>query len=113
MNHQAAFQCAECPKNNDPDRGRSCPAWWEWASDNIATGETRLERRCGLEALPIFLVEVIKASNRPAAAIESTRNEIAKGFGQIAGILATRPPAPPIGPVQYTALPPLDLGSAR
>lgn len=30
------------------------------------------------------MVEVIKASNRPAAAIESTRNEIAKGFATLA-----------------------------
>lgn len=95
MNHEAAFQCRQCPQNNDPTRGRSCPAWWEWASENTATGETRVERMCGWQGMPIFLTEVIKASNRPAAAIESTRNEIAGGLSRIAGVLAaTRAPAP-------------------
>lgn len=95
MSHQAAFQCRRCPQNNDPERGPSCPAWWEWVEENTATGETRIERMCGWQGMPKFLTEVIKASNRPAAAIESTRNEIVSGFQRIAGVLAApRPPAP-------------------
>ena len=47
------------------------------------TGETRIERMCGWTAMPIFLTEVIKASNRPAAAVESTRNEIAAGLAEV------------------------------
>lgn len=94
MNHTAAFCCERCPKNNDPERGPSCPAWWEWTAENIATGESKIMKQCGWTALPQFLVEVIKASNRPAAAIESTRNEIAVGFQQVASsvqALAFRP----------------------
>lgn len=81
--HEGAFQCRQCPRNNDPERGRSCPAWWEWTQENPATGETRIERMCGWTAMPIFLTEVIKASNRPAAAVESTRNEIAAGLAEV------------------------------
>lgn len=77
-----------CPKNNDPERGAWCPCWWEWLETNVATGEERLNKDCGLRAAPVFLTEVIKASNRPAAAVESARNEIVKGFGRIAAGLA-------------------------
>lgn len=119
MNHIAAFQCADCPRNNDPARGRSCPAWWEWASENPGTGETKIERMCGWAGMPIFLVHVLAASNRPAAAIESTRNEIAKGLGDVAGQLAqgfarlqlpagNLPPAEDNLPAVGLDLPPLD-----
>lgn len=114
MNHTAAFQCAACPRNNDPKAGPSCPAWWEWASENVGTGEARIEKMCGLTAAPIFLTEVIKASNRPAAAIESTRNEIAQGFSKVVPAIAARV-APLLAtlaaaPVNHTlpGLPPLD-----
>lgn len=90
MDHRAAFQCAHCPRNNDPERGRSCPAWWEWTQENPATGETRIERMCGWTAMPIFLVEVIKASNRPAAEIGACKSEIASGLGRIAETMQAR-----------------------
>jgi hypothetical protein len=41
--------------------------------------------------LPLYLTEVIMASNRPAAAIESTRNEIADGLSRIATAVGNRP----------------------
>lgn len=72
-----------CPRNSDPARGKYCPAWWEWVETNPITAEERLRKDCGWRAMPTFLTEVIKASNRPAAAIESTRNEIAGGFGRL------------------------------
>jgi len=90
MDHRAAFQCQQCPRNNDPERGRSCPAWWEWTAENPATGETRIVRQCGWQAMPIFLTEVIKASNRPAAAVESVRNELASGLGRVAESMGRR-----------------------
>ena len=43
---------------------------------NIATGEDKLVKDCGYKLMPTMLVEVIKASNRPAAAVESLRNVI-------------------------------------
>ncbi len=72
-----AFECKKCPKRNDIE---GCPAWWEVVYTNPASGETRLEKNCGWSQLPKMIVEVIKASNRPAAAVESCRNEIAMGF---------------------------------
>lgn len=87
MNHVAAFECSDCPRNNDPLRGRSCPVWWEWTAEN-PDGQTRIERMCGYAGMPVFLVHVLAASNRPAAAIESTRNEIARGLGAVAEQMA-------------------------
>lgn len=74
---------AVCPQNNDPSRGAYCPTWWEASLVNVQTGETALRKECGWSLLPVFLIEVIKASNRPAAAIESTRNEIAEGLARV------------------------------
>jgi len=88
MNHANAFQCAQCPRNNDPANGPSCPAWWEWTAENVATGESRIMKQCGLQALPGFLTEVIKASNRPAAEIGACRQQIAVGLGRIADNMA-------------------------
>lgn len=47
-------------------------------------GEEKTVGECIFQALPKLMVELIKASNRPAAAIESTRNEIVKGFATLA-----------------------------
>jgi len=71
--YKKAFQCKKCPQRNDEE---GCPVWWEFMQMNVATGEERLEKMCGFQAMPIFLIEVIKASNRPAAAIESMRNSM-------------------------------------
>ena len=30
IKYNAAFQCGNCPKSNDPEAERSCPAWWDW-----------------------------------------------------------------------------------
>ena len=73
-----ALNCSRCPKEG-------CPLWWKTSWTNAA-GEMKLEESCGLTQLPLYLTEVVKASNRPAAAIESARNEIAKGFGALGQI---------------------------
>ena len=87
LNYKGAFECHKCPGNADPALGRACPMWWETVHTNVQTGDVQSIRSCGYTQLPVYLVEVIKAANRPAAAIESTRNEIANGFGAIvAGI---------------------------
>lgn len=70
----------ECPRTNNPAMPRYCPAW----SDGIVWTDTRtgqeVIKNCGLEMLIPAMIEVIKASNRPAAAVESCRNEIVQGF---------------------------------
>lgn len=73
-----------CPENSDPQRGTYCPCWWETLHTNVATGEEKFVKSCAWGQLPLYLIEVIKASNRPAAAIESTRNEIAEGLTRVA-----------------------------
>lgn len=78
----------ECPRTNDPHAKHYCAAWSDgvvWA--NSQTGEERIVN-CAFEALMPALVEVIKASNRPAAAIESTRNELATGFAKVGQVLS-------------------------
>lgn len=67
-----------CPRHNDADHG-GCPGWWETIRTN-PEGEQKIVKSCYLQQLPEYLIEVIRASNRPAAAVESCRNVIADGF---------------------------------
>lgn len=84
-----AFNCAKCPGKGGDD---GCPAWWETVWNNVADGQTKVIRGCGFEQLPLYIVELIKASNRPAAAVESARNEIANGFEQLVSTMRALPP---------------------
>jgi hypothetical protein len=76
-----SLDCARCPKDGRGDRSDGCPLWWRTRWQNGAEEKEIVD--CGLVQLPTYLAEVIKASNRPAAAIESTRNEISAGFAQV------------------------------
>lgn len=81
-----AWNCAQCPKHSRLGEG-GCPAWWETVQTNVVDGSVNVWKECAWLQMPVYLIEVIKASNRPAAAIESTRNEIANGFGQLVEVL--------------------------
>jgi len=83
QNYRNAMNCRKCPGSNGPD---GCPWWWEYAETNAMTNETRITKECGIQALPKFLGHVLAASNRPAAAIESTRDALIstlQGVGQV------------------------------
>ena len=82
MNYKKAFTCKKCPGRNDE---LGCPCWVEFMETNIVSGEERLWKGCIFAALPRMLVEVIKASNRPAGEISAMRCEIVNGFTQLAG----------------------------
>lgn len=83
---------APCPENSDPKKGNYCPFWADsgnhFVETNTQTGEERIEQ-CGAKVMVKGQIEVIKASNRPTAAVESVRNEIVNGFSQV-GVLLTR-----------------------
>ena len=84
MNYRNAWNCKRCPERND---AQGCPAWIEYMQEMVGSGEQRLKKECLFQALPTFLVEVIKASNRPAAAVESVRNEMADGLLRLASAM--------------------------
>ena len=75
-----AFACitGDCPQSVE-----GCPMWSEIIQTNISNGEERMLCGCYPQISLLADVEVIKASNRPAAAVESTRNEIVKGFEKV------------------------------
>ena len=70
-NYKNAFNCKHCPQT---DNENGCPVWWKVTYTN-AIGEQRIDEKCGFQHMPAFFIEVIKAANRPAAVIESMRNE--------------------------------------
>lgn len=78
---------AECPRTSDPNAKRFCPAWHPgivWKND--ATGEEQVVN-CSMRAIMPGMVQVIAASNRPAKAIESVRNELAEKLTGIGAII--------------------------
>ncbi len=77
---------SKCPIIRDrcPESAK-CPCWQQLTMENTATGETKVVSDCIHRLMPVLMVEVIKAANRPAAAVESIRNEMARGLGAIAG----------------------------
>lgn len=76
-----AFNCQSCPGNSGLN---GCPCWTEIVETNLQTGEERINKDCLFRMMPHMLVEVIKASNRPAAEIGRMREEVVKGVAQIA-----------------------------
>lgn len=82
-----AVNCRRCPRDGSRDGSRGCPLWWKTVQTEVETGRERIWEECGLVQLPVYLVEVIKASNRPAAAVESMRNEMALGIERVARAL--------------------------
>jgi hypothetical protein len=86
QNYKNAMNCRKCPGTNGPE---GCPVWIEYAETN-ASGETRVTKECGHQAWPKFMQHVIAASNRPAAAIESTRNSIVAALNGVGQVLDRR-----------------------
>jgi recombinational DNA repair protein RecR len=86
MSGKCALTKIVCPETSDPREKVYCPLWGEgddvFILENTATGEQKIER-CGARVMIKGMIEVIKASNRPAAAVESTRNVISQGFEQV------------------------------
>lgn len=77
--------CERCPHRFSEV---GCPCWVGpeagLLETNIATGEERMVTGCFYAVLPRLLIHVIRASNRPAAAMESLRN----GVSRVAGLIA-------------------------
>ena len=89
MGFKKAFKCQQYQgKDGKPC---DCPAWTGIVETNLITGEVRNKEDCLYKMLPSLMVEVIKASNRPAAAVESCRNEIAQGLKRIADNMVALP----------------------
>ncbi len=80
MNYKNAFNCKKCPQTNTEN---GCPCWLEVAEQNTQTGEQRIQKLCVFAYFPVLMIELIKASNRPAAEISAMRVEFVNGFQNI------------------------------
>jgi len=84
MNYKNAFKCKKCPESNKED---GCPAWNEIIMTNSQSGETKIQSGCFYQMMPALLVESMKSSNVAASTHAEVRNDIARGFAQIAGAM--------------------------
>lgn len=78
MRYKNAEKCHKCPQSNGED---GCPWWWELMERNDQ-GQERLNKQCGKAYIPTLLVEVIKASNRPAAEMGAMRQGVVEAMSQ-------------------------------
>jgi len=79
-----AFACSKgkpCPESNDEN---GCPNWMEIVMENAESGETKINKGCAPQLMPTMMVEVIKASNRPAAEMGEIRHSLINGFHELA-----------------------------
>ena len=87
--HPTTNTCEKCPNRYKPE---GCPCWIDktagFMKTNIQTGEEDFITGCFYQVVPFLMIEVVKASNRPAAVMESVRNEIANGFSKVASVIA-------------------------
>lgn len=67
-----AFECDKCPKNNNPELGNFCPAWWEQAWTEH--GQEVIKKDCAFRLLPNMMV-VLGATSRLSM---TTANEMNK-----------------------------------
>jgi hypothetical protein len=79
-------KCHECPGNSGP---QGCPDWIAYVETDTS-GAQRLTEECGRQAWPVFMGHVLAASNRPAAAIESTRNALVETLNGMGAALQGR-----------------------
>ena len=84
--------CEKCPHRRDK---HGCPCWIGpeagLMETHVQTGEQRQLTGCFYQVIPKVLCHVVAAANRPAAAMESLRNELVGAIGAAvtgAGIVA-------------------------
>lgn len=80
-----AETCEKCPHRYD---SAGCPCWISkqagFMKTNVVTGEEQFIEGCFYQIIPFLMIEIVKASNRPAAAVESIRNDIVHGMSAVA-----------------------------
>ena len=94
MNYKNAFKCKKCPQSNNED---GCPCWIELMMTNTRTGDEKIEKGCTYQLMPIMMIEVIKASNRPAEELGKMSNNFVKGLNVISGAIGKISPNSTIG----------------
>lgn len=83
-------------KNCDAKKGKSCPCWFDaeraieadlWLV-NARTGERKPATGCFYDIMLMYMSSVSSAVMQHGAAVESTRNEIVRGFTSVAQVMA-------------------------
>lgn len=84
MSFEGAFQCSKCPKSNDPEAPRACPAWWETIWTNKETNDVKVEKGCAFRQLQPYVIEMIKAAagaSEMGSHVRNDLNEVRREFG--------------------------------
>jgi len=73
MGFKKAWKCQQYQGMNGP--ACDCPAWTSLTKTNVQTAEEKTEADCLYKMLPHLMVDVIRTSNRPYAALLEIRNQ--------------------------------------
>ena len=84
MKYKNAWKCHKCPESNTE---KGCPCWTELIEVNAETGQERVNKNCLFQLMPNLLIEVIKASNRPAAEMSAMRGDVINKIQQLSHVV--------------------------
>ena len=87
MKYKNAWKCQRCPESNNE---QGCPAWIELIETHMETGQERINRNCLFQMMPHLMVELIKASNRPAAEMSAMRGEVINKVQQLTTVVSQK-----------------------
>lgn len=88
IKYNGAFDCANCPKSNDPTAERSCPSWWEWI-ETQGEGPAKLYRNnagCGLQVGNEWMQKMMANNDFTTVNAVAIREEIMKQVAIMQGI---------------------------
>ena len=91
ISFKGAFQCSNCPRSNNPDDARSCPAWWEMIEKNDVTSAERVTKDCAFLLMPRLFAETMRFSQRAAACAITAREDLLKEFDRDRARYSTTP----------------------
>jgi|SRR6185312_80785 len=90
MPYKDAFQCTKCPRSNDPEAERACPAWWEVQQRNSITEDYRTNKACAFVLLPHFLMDLGRMAHMAAETAVNSREEVLKEISNGRAALLSR-----------------------
>jgi hypothetical protein len=77
--YKNAFNCKKCPQSNNE---KGCPVWLESVATEVTSGETRLQKGCGFQMLPMFMAGIAKATDMQAGEVSAMKQEVVDRVGK-------------------------------
>lgn len=71
--YKKAMNCKKCPQTNSLE---GCPVWLETTVTEHNTGETKVQKGCGFQMIPMLLVNIARVEDTRAAEVSQMKKEV-------------------------------------